>query len=90
MISRFIAGRFDLPIGAAAGAGGMLLEGVVTRAAALGLHAVFAVTVSPDAAEFFSRRGFTEVPRTSLPEAKWTNYDEARLAVVRCFWREVS
>ncbi|WP_420114040.1 hypothetical protein [Pseudactinotalea sp.] len=73
-----------------AGAGGMLLEGVVTRAAALGLRAVFAVTVSPDAAEFFSRRGFTEVPRTRLPEAKWTDYDEARLAVVRCFWREVS
>lgn len=73
-----------------AGAGGMLLEGVVTHAAALGLRAVFAVTVSADAAAFFLRRGFTEVPRTRLPEAKWTHYDEARLAVVRCFWREVS
>lgn len=73
-----------------AGAGGLLLDGVVARAGALGLRAVFAVTVSDDAAQFFSRRGFREVGRETLPEAKWRGYDPARLAVVRCFWRDVT
>lgn len=72
-----------------AGAGGMLLEGLVSRAAAMGLRALFAVTVSDDAGEFFSRRGFTEVPRDALPPQKWADYDTDRLAVVRCFWRDI-
>lgn len=73
-----------------AGAGGMLLEGVVTRAAALGLRAVFAVTVSADAAEFFSRHGFQEVAQDLLPAAKWHDYDPERLSRARCFWRDVT
>jgi amino-acid N-acetyltransferase len=72
-----------------AGAGGMLLDGVVAHAASLGLRAVFAVTVSADAATFFAHRGFREVGREALPEAKWRDYDPARLAVARCFWRDV-
>lgn len=72
-----------------AGAGGLLLEGLVSHAAALGLRAVFAVTVSDDAAQFFVRRGFREVSRDTLPESKWRDYDPTRLAVVRCFWHDV-
>lgn len=73
-----------------AGAGGLLLDGLVARAAALGLGALFAVTVSDDAAAFFTRRGFREVGPESVPSAKWRDYDPARLAVVRCFWRDVT
>ncbi len=72
-----------------AGAGGMLLEGLLGHAANLGLRAVFAVTVSSDAATFFAHRGFREVSREELPKAKWRDYDTARLAVARCFWRDV-
>lgn len=72
-----------------AGAGGLLLEGLVRRAGAIGLRAVFAVTVSDDAARFFVRHGFREVAPDELPAAKWEGYDPARLAVVRCFWCDV-
>lgn len=72
-----------------AGAGPLLLDGLVARAGALGLRALFAVTVSEDAGAFFGRRGFREVGRDVLPAAKWRDYDPARLAVVRCFWRDV-
>jgi amino-acid N-acetyltransferase len=72
-----------------AGAGGLLLDGLVTRAGAMGLRGVFAVTVSEDAAAFFTRRDFHEVGRDAVPPAKWRDYDPARLAVVRCFWRDV-
>lgn len=72
-----------------AGAGGLLLDQLVTRAAGMGLDALFAVTVSEDAAAFFVRRGFHEVGRDEVPTAKWGDYDPARLAVARCFWRNV-
>lgn len=72
-----------------AGAGGLLLDGLIARAASMGLRALFAVTVSDDAAAFFTRRGFREVGRDALPPAKWRDYDPARLAVARCFWRDV-
>ena len=68
------------------GAGGLLVDGVVERAGALGLQAVFAVTVSEAAAEFFARKGFTEVAHDQLPEAKWRSYDHARRASARAFW----
>lgn len=72
-----------------AGAGGMLLDGLLARAATLGLTAVFAVTVSDDAAQFFARRGFREVGQAELPPAKWTDYDPVRIGVARCFWRDL-
>ena len=68
------------------GAGGLLVDGLVERAAALGLRAVFAVTVSEAAAEFFARKGFTEVAHDVLPAAKWRSYDAARRASARAFW----
>lgn len=73
-----------------AGAGPLLLDGLVARAGALGLRAVFAVTVSDDAAQFFARRGFREVGQSELPAAKWRDYDPERLAAARCFWRDVT
>ncbi|MFV0251880.1 MAG: GNAT family N-acetyltransferase [Beutenbergiaceae bacterium] len=72
-----------------AGAGGLLLDGLLARARNLGLHALFAVTVSDNAAQFFQRRGFREVPGSAVPASKWDGYDVARRAQARCFWREV-
>ncbi|QXC63007.1 GNAT family N-acetyltransferase [Aquihabitans sp. G128] len=72
-----------------AGAGGLLVDGLAEHAAALGLRAVFAVTVSADAAAFFARKGFTEVGHDAVPPAKWAGYDASRKAQARVFWRDV-
>lgn len=69
-----------------AGAGGLLVDGLRERAAADGLEAVFAVTVSDAAAAFFARKGFVEVGRDAVPPAKWEGYDPTRLRSARCFW----
>jgi amino-acid N-acetyltransferase len=72
-----------------AGAGGLLVDGLVERAAAEGLRAIFAVTVSDAAAAFFVRKGFEEVDADRLPDAKWAGYDPARRSRARCLWLEV-
>jgi amino-acid N-acetyltransferase len=69
-----------------AGSGGLLVDGLVERARGAGLRALFAVTVSDDAAAFFVRRGFREVPRDNVPASKWDGYDPERLVHARCFW----
>ncbi|MBT0993426.1 GNAT family N-acetyltransferase [Cellulomonas sp. DKR-3] len=69
-----------------AGSGGLLVDGLVERARGAGLRALFAVTVSDDAAAFFVRRGFREVPQDAVPASKWDGYDPERLAHARCFW----
>lgn len=73
-----------------AGAGGLLVDGLADHAAGLGLRAIFAVTVSDDAAAFFARKGFTEVGLDLIPAAKWASYDVARKARARAFWRDVT
>ena len=73
-----------------AGAGGLLLDGLVDRATADGLDAVFAVTVSAAAADFFARRGFEEVDHERIPAEKWHGYDEDRRASARCFWLDLA
>lgn len=70
-----------------AGAGGLLMDGLLDRARSLDLEAVFAVTVSEAAARFFTRRGFEEVSHDRLPARKWTGYDDTRLDRARAFWR---
>lgn len=70
-----------------AGAGGLLIDGLVERAAADGLKAVFAVTVSDAAAGFFTRKGFHEVGHHEVPPTKWDGYDEARRSSARAFVR---
>lgn len=70
-----------------AGAGGLLVEALVDRAGRDGLRAVFAVTVSDAAADFFLRHGFAEVGHDRVPERKWEGYDEHRLAAARVFLR---
>ncbi|MBX3286158.1 MAG: GNAT family N-acetyltransferase [Actinobacteria bacterium] len=70
-----------------AGAGGLLVEGLVEQAAALGLQGVFAVTVADAAAALFVRKGFDEVGRDAVPAAKWQGYDARRLDRARVFWR---
>ena len=72
-----------------AGAGGLLVDGLVDRAATLGLSAIFAVTVSDAAAAFFARRGFEEVGPDAVPEAKWVGYDAERRRAARTFLRPV-
>ncbi|MEZ5182168.1 MAG: GNAT family N-acetyltransferase [Acidimicrobiales bacterium] len=73
-----------------AGAGALLVEGVVARAAARGLREVFAVTVSEAAAAFFARRGFAEVEPDAIPAAKWAGYDADRRRLARAFVRSVT
>lgn len=70
-----------------AGAGGLLIEGLMDQARAAGLLAVFAVTVSDTAAAFFARRGFDEVGQDQIPDAKWVGYDDRRRQQARAFWR---
>lgn len=70
-----------------AGAGGMLIDALVERAADRGLRAVFAVTVSSEAVDFFRRKGFEEVDPTTLPPAKWTDYDAQRRGRARALVR---
>lgn len=73
-----------------AGAGGLLIDGLVERAAEDGLKAVFAVTVSEAAAGFFIRKGFREVGHQELPAAKWDGYDETRRSLARAFLRSTT
>ncbi|MCU1372062.1 MAG: family N-acetyltransferase [Ilumatobacteraceae bacterium] len=72
-----------------AGAGALLIDGLVEQAAAIGLASVFAVTVSDAAAAFFARKGFVEVAHEEIPQAKWAGYDPARLEQARAFVRTV-
>lgn len=72
-----------------AGAGALLIDGLVEQAADLGLRSVFAVTVSDAAAAFFARKGFAEVSHDAIPRAKWAGYDPARRALARAFVRPV-
>jgi amino-acid N-acetyltransferase len=70
-----------------AGAGALLVEGMLDVARAQGLDAVFAVTVSDLAADFFARRGFGEVDHGDIPAEKWEGYDAVRRASARAFVR---
>ncbi len=72
-----------------AGAGGLLVDGLVATATEQGLDAVFAVTVSEAASAFFARKGFAEVPHDAVPPAKWAGYDAARKAQARTFWHQL-
>jgi amino-acid N-acetyltransferase len=72
-----------------AGAGAMLIDGLVDQAADLGLDAVFAVTVSDAAAAFFERKGFEEVDHGAVPAGKWAGYDPERKGRARAFLRPV-
>ena len=74
----------------AAGAGGLLVDGLVEQARAAGLRAVFAVTVSAAAAAFFERKGFVEVSHDELPPTKWDGYDPERRSKARAFLRNTS
>lgn len=71
-----------------AGAGALLVDGLVARARERDLRSVFAVTVSDVAAAFFARKGFAEVPHDAIPAAKWAAYDADRKAQARAFLRE--
>ena len=68
-----------------AGAGGLLVDGLLDHACREGLRAVFAVTVSEAAAAFFTRKGFDEVDHHAVPAAKWDGYDPDRRAAARVF-----
>ena len=71
------------------GAGGLLIDGLMEVATQDGLVAVFAVTVSEQAADFFLRKGFHEVQQDALPDEKWQGYDPARREQARAFWRDL-
>ena len=71
-----------------AGAGGLLVDGLLSLAWDLGLTSVFAVTVSDVASMFFQRKGFVEVAAGAIPAVKWRSYDEARRSQARAFVRD--
>lgn len=71
------------------GAGGLLMDGLLEVCSTRGLSALFAVTVSADAADFFAKRGFVEVGHHEVPAQKWKDYDADRLESARCFLRSV-
>lgn len=72
------------------GSGAVLVDGIVARAEAEELHAVFAVTVSDAASAFFTRKGFTEVDADRVPPAKWDGYDTERRGRARVLWRDLA
>ena len=72
-----------------AGAGALLIDGLIEQASGVGLDGVFAVTVSDAAAAFFGRKGFAEIAHDEIPAAKWAGYDRARLGRARAFVRPV-
>jgi len=72
-----------------AGAGAQLIDGLVGQASALGLRAVFAVTVSDAAAAFFERKSFVRVAHDEIPRAKWAGYDPDRRAQAQAFLRPI-
>ena len=84
-----VSGLITVSAFSGAGAGALLLDGLVHRAGERGLRAVFAVTISDTAARFFVRNGFREVGRDEVPPSKWHDYDQARLVTARCFWRDI-
>lgn len=74
-ISRFAGG----------GVGGQLVDRMLRAAAEEGLTGVFGCTTSSQAARFFRRLGFVEVPQAEVPAVKWADYDAARRPSVRAF-----
>ncbi|NLD76059.1 MAG: GNAT family N-acetyltransferase [Acidimicrobiales bacterium] len=85
-----VAGLYTVSRFSGSGAGGLLIDRLVENAHACGLRAVFAVTVSDLAADFFVRHGFHEVDQDAVPASKWESYDAGRRAVARVFWHDTS
>lgn len=85
-----VAGLYTVSRFSGSGAGGLLVDGLVEKARSGALDAVFAVTVSDVAAEFFQRRGFHEVGQDDIPAVKWEGYDPGRRASARVFWRDTT
>ena len=73
-----------------AGAGALLVDGLLARAWDDGLRAVFAISVSEVAASFFTRKGFEEVAHDAIPAAKWASYDPDRQEQARAFLRSTT
>jgi len=82
-----VAGLYTVSRFSGAGAGALLVEGMLDVARRQALDAVFAVTVSDLAAAFFLRRGFAEVDHDAIPAEKWQSYDATRKATARAFLR---
>lgn len=85
-----IASLYTLTRFAGEGIGRHIVGSLVARAADEALAYVYACTTSDRAAAFFERNGFAEVPHDRVPAEKWSGYDPARRAQIRCFRRELS
>ena len=84
-----VVGLYTVSRFSGAGAGGLLVDGLAEQAAADGLDAIFAVTVSATAGAFFERKGFVLVGHDRLPAAKWDGYDASRKSQARCYWLDL-
>jgi N-acetylglutamate synthase-like GNAT family acetyltransferase len=67
------------------GLGARLVQRLLHEARAADLEQVFACAVDARAQRFFDQIGFQRVPATTLPAAKWTDYDRRRRRRVVCF-----
>lgn len=66
------------------GAGGQIVRYAVEQSRAAGLDYLFSCTTSERVESFFLRHGFGRVEPEFVPPEKWTDYDPARRARVRC------
>ena len=67
--------------------GSNLVAHMLEQAAARGLERVFACTTQERVGSFFERSGFVPARPEDLPKERWTGYDEARRARLRCYQR---
>jgi N-acetylglutamate synthase-like GNAT family acetyltransferase len=67
------------------GLGARLVQRLRREARAAGLAQVFACAVDARAQRFFAQIGFERVPASTLPAAKWADYDRRRRRRVACF-----
>jgi len=66
------------------GIGRHLVAFALERAAERGHAFVFACTTSERVVRFFELQGFSQVPHSAIPEAKWRGYDATRRARLVC------
>ncbi len=79
-----LASLFALTRYVGEGAGGQIVRYAIEQSRAAGLEYLFSCTTSERVESFFARHGFERVAPDRLPAEKWTDYDPARRARVRC------
>ena len=85
-----IAGLYTINRFKGEGLGERLVAAILAEAEKRGLDYVFACAVDQRAQAFFERVGFTRVPASAVPAAKWAGYDRKRRSRVVAFRRAIA